>query len=118
MFYAVAATLLIAAVVIAVIGVKSRNGTLKRNWLAGTRLPATMKDDHAWATTQRTGWYWYIVNSVILCINGIGLIVLVTQNAANETLAFWILSWAAALLVVAAVQSTRSNNAARRLESK
>lgn len=114
MFYFVAATLLITSAVLVVIGLQSRSGKLRKNSLVGIRLPATMKNDDAWAIAQRTGWHWYIVNSAILAINGVGLIVLSAGSASNEAIAFWTLSWTVLLLTFAMIQAFRSSRAARR----
>lgn len=115
MFYAVACSLIIASLVIAILGVVSRNGTLKRNWFAGTRSPATMQDDTSWAVAQKTGWKLYIVNSVLLLVNGSGLVFLVLNGSSNEMIAAWVLLWSGCVLAVAVFQAVRSHKAAKRV---
>ncbi|MFB9774959.1 SdpI family protein [Brevibacterium otitidis] len=116
MFYAVAASLIAASVAIAIIGLASRNGTLERNWFAGTRTPATMRDDTSWAVAQKTGWKLYFVNAALLFVSGVGLIILVLTGSSDEIIAVWVLFWAGCVVAVAVIQAIRSNNAAKRAE--
>lgn len=114
MFYAVAASLIIAAVILTVLGFMSKKEALPRNWLAGTRLPATMRDDASWVVAQKTGWQLYLVNSFFLLVNGVGLAILVWNGASDTVIAFWVLSWSGCVLIIAAIQAVRSNRAAKR----
>ena len=65
-----AASLIVAGALLVWVGLASRGGALRRNWVAGLRTPATLADDETWAVSQRAGWSWTTAAGVVSAAAG------------------------------------------------
>lgn len=75
-----------AGVLLVWLGMKSRAGSLRRNYVAGLRTRATLTDDETWTAAQRAGWVWTTAAGVVSVITGV-LILFRPSNAVGAAVA-------------------------------
>lgn len=63
-----------AGIIVAGVGLAGWRGRLPRNFVAGIRTPATLRDDRAWdAAHRRAGWL-VVLSGVALLVTGVALL--------------------------------------------
>lgn len=106
-----AIVLLVSGVIVAVIGVKQRNDTLKRNWFAGLRTTQTMASDDAWRIAHRATAGTIIAAGAVTTVSG--LAVLLIRPSSDGGLAAIVLSGAAITLILVVSAGVRGHRLAQ-----
>ncbi len=90
------AMLIAAGILLVVVALKSRSGTLPRNWVVGLRTPLTLASDEAWDTAHRAGAPALMVGAVATIVAGVALLFR-PANGAGLVIALggvgWLLGW-------------------------
>nr|MBO2501363.1 SdpI family protein [Thermoanaerobacterales bacterium] len=98
------------SLVVAEVGRRGAAGTLPRNHLAGIRVPATMRDDTAWARGHRAGGPVLVATGLAGAL--VGIAAWPVEVAAGPAAAAGVVLAAAVLLVVGVVVAARRAAAA------
>ena len=72
--------LLIAGVILLIVALRSRSGTLPRNWIVGIRTTATLHDDAAWDRAHRAAAGPLLLGSVGTMLTGVALLLRPTNG--------------------------------------
>ncbi len=80
------------------LALRSRNGTLGRNYVAGIRTKATLADDESWQAGQRAGWAWTAAGGAASILTGLAML-----TRPSDAVGFAILLGGTAVLVAGVV---------------
>lgn len=104
----------VAGVVVVVVAVTARSGRLRRNHVAGIRLPSTMRSDEAWLAAHRAGFWPTALGGVAAVGGGLTATVVVLARGDDGVGAGIVLGTAAVLLAGVVVGGVLGVKAARR----
>ncbi len=92
------------------LALRSRNGTLGRNYVAGIRTKATLADDESWQAGQRAGWAWSAAGGVVAILTGLAMLTR-PSDAAGMAILLGGTTLLVAGLVIGAVRGDRAAKA-------
>jgi uncharacterized membrane protein len=101
--------LILAGLVIVWLAIRSWQGRLTRNYVAGVRTPATMRSDETFRVANKTAAPFSLVGGLLLAVTGVTTAVLPVRDATAVTLTGVVL--AGVVLVVGGVKGVRAARA-------
>lgn len=105
----------VAGVVVVVVAVAARSGRLRRNHVAGIRLPSTMRSDETWLAAHRAGFWPTALGGAVAVAGGVIAAVVVLARGDDGVGAGIVLGTAAVLLAGVVIGGVLGVKAARRV---
>ncbi|AYD89973.1 SdpI family protein [Actinomyces lilanjuaniae] len=117
MFWLLALTFCVSAVVLTALGVRARAGTLARSHLYGVRTRGTMVDEETYARSNQAVWWGYVVQGGIFAVEAVMTVFFALSGGPDVIFIVVIVMGMFIVLVVAATQVLVANRVARSTEA-
>lgn len=106
----------IAGVVLLVMALKMREGTLRRNQFSGVRTRWTLANDEAWQAAHKSVWPHNMLLAALMIAGGVVVLFWTFDETMLRSWAFWVLiAIYVGLFVLSGVMVRAANAAARPL---
>jgi uncharacterized membrane protein len=102
--------LLLAGLLVVWLAIRSWQGRLSRNYIAGVRTPSTMRSDEAFRIANKVAAPFSLVGGVLLAVTGVAQIVTPARAAAGVVLTGVII--AAVVIVIGGLKGVRAARSA------